>query len=63
MQEMQRRKMTKKRAIEIAIAALDLEVSCGNLQSNVFDDALMCLREHYDMDDLIQKLGFRDMEA
>jgi hypothetical protein len=43
------KKMTKKRAMELAVLALELEISSGMIQMEIFDDALECLEKYYNI--------------
>lgn len=47
------RKMTKKRALELAALALYLGISRGDIQMADFDDALSVLRKYYDIDSIL----------
>jgi len=44
-----KKKMTKKRAIELAVIALHMEIASGLIQSEEFDDALEVLEKYYDI--------------
>lgn len=42
-------KMTKKRALELAVFALHLSIVSGQFAEKHFDDALECLEKYYDI--------------